>query len=452
MPWTTSCLALALAALAQQDDPAVARFRYPDGREGRVDRAELARDVGARHRRGENGAEALRVLVDRELVAIEARAAGIEPTQQDVDACVAGIRAQVESAGASLDDFLSARRMTRADFERNFVRFQVAHQRLVMRAVDLDDPAEVTPELQQLWLEEARGRHRVVTEESKLPPGMVAVVDDRRFDLADLGRELLPNVPDEEIDKHLRRIVLRELLRARAEAADIKVTEADTRAEIEARRARIESDPRYRGVSYADWLRTTQGLTVDELARSPQMVATVQQERLCALAFPRAELERRLREDREAVLRAHGERRAISVILLRALEKPNEIVRRSFEAAREEVARLREELDGNQDFGRLARIHSEDPHSKVRGGALGEFTRGADDVPDPVLAAAFAMQPLEVSAPIRVPQGFCLVRVTKVIPAPDEPELLEALREELAQGLLAEMLEAAAIEVLGRDT
>jgi parvulin-like peptidyl-prolyl isomerase len=62
------------------------------------------------------------------------------------------------------------------------------------------------------------------------------------------------------------------------------------------------------------------------------------------------------------------------------------------------------------------------------------------------------MQPLEVSAPIRVPQGFCLVRVTKVIPAPDEPELLEALREELAQGLLAEMLEAAAIEVLGRDT
>ena len=62
-------------------------------------------------------------------------------------------------------DFLVAKRMDRAQFEQKFVRFQVAHQRLVMKALDLRDPAEVTPELQRLWLEEARGRHRVVVDE-----------------------------------------------------------------------------------------------------------------------------------------------------------------------------------------------------------------------------------------------------------------------------------------------
>lgn len=448
-------LSLATAALCwiacvptPQGDGVVARFRYPDGKAGAVTRSQLAREVGERHRRGEHGQEALQVLVDRELVAVEARDAGIEPSDADVAACIDGIEAQLRAAGATLAEFLVAKRMDRAQFEQKFIRFQVAHQRLVMKALDLRDPAEVTPELQRLWLEEARGRHQVVVDETKLSPAIVAQVDARRFDLADLGAEILPNVPLEERNKMVRRIVLRELLQRRAEQAGVRVTEEDTRAEIAERRKKIESDPRYGGIRYDDWLQSTQGMTVDELARSAQLVATVQLERLAAIAHPPEELARRLREDRASVLRAHGEKRAVSIVLIRGVDEPNAIVKRTFDAAREEALRVRSLLDEGQSFLRIAQIHSEDPYSKVRGGDLGLFTRGSDEIPDAVLEAAFALPVLQVSEPVRVPLGYCLVRVAKIVPAPDDDGLLEAMREDLAQRDLADMLDAAAIEVI----
>jgi parvulin-like peptidyl-prolyl isomerase len=453
---TTAMLSLAAAALCwiapvpvPQGDAVVARFRFPDGKAGAVTRSQLAREVGERHRRGEHGQEALQVLVDRELVAVEARDAGIEPSQADVAACIDGIEAQLNATGATLAEFLVAKRMDRAQFEQKFIRFQVAHQRLVMKALDLRDPAEVTPELQRLWLEEARGRHKVVVDEAELSPAIVAQVDARRFDLADLGAELLPNVPLEERNKMVRRIVLRELLQRRAEQAGIRVTEEDTRAEIAERRKKIESDPRYGGIRYDDWLRSTQGMTVDELARSAQLVATVQLERLAAITHPPEELARRLREDRTAVLRAHGEKRAVSIVLIRGVDEPNAIVKRTFDAAREEALRVRGLLDEGQSFLRIAQIHSEDPYSKVRGGDLGLFARGSDEIPDAVLDAAFSLPVLQVSEPVRVPLGYCLVRVAKVVPAPDDDALLDAMREDMAQRDLAGMLDAASIEVIG---
>lgn len=447
--FVATCLLLAIAPLPQESaDPVVARFRYPDGRQGAVTRTELAREVAQRHRRTSSGEEALKFLVDLELVQREAHAKGVAPSREETARRIEGLRAQLEQQGMSLDDVLADKRLTLAEFEQKFVTQEVALGRLVMLGLGTEDPAEVTDDLKRLWLEEARTRHRVVTDEAELPAGVVAIVGERRFDLADLGRALLPNVPDDEREKYVRRIVLRALIGWEAERAGIRVDEADTRAEVERRRTRIEHDPRYRGVSYADWLRTTQGMTVDELARSEHMVATVQQQQLVDAAYPREVLEKRLQEDREAVLRRHGERRGIELVLLRAAKEPNALIDRTFEAAREEAERLRKEIEGGEPFSRIAQIHSEDPYSKVRGGDVGEFARDADELPDEVLEAAFTMPLLEVSEPIRVPQGYVLVRATKVVPAPDDDALIEALREEAAQRYLAERLEAAALEMV----
>lgn len=447
-----STAALALLALwpLLQDpaDPVVARFRLPDGKPAVVTVSQLAREVAVRHRRTPRGEEAVKFLVDLELVSVEARAAGVDPSPAELDRRVEQIGAELAAQGITLAAFLESKRMSVEDFKERYLALEIAHRRLVMRALELADPSEVTPELLQLWLEEARVRHTVITDEAELPDGIVAIVDKRRFDLVDLGRALLPNVPDEEREKYVRRIVLRDLLQWEADRAGIVVTQEDTRAEIERRRERIEGDPRYRGISYADWLRTTQGMTVDELARSDHMVATVQQQRLVDAEFSQEDLENKLREERESVLRRHGEKRELSIILLRAVEEPNQIVTRTFAEAREELERVRRMLDEGQSFRRLAQIHSDDPYSKVRGGALGQFARAASELPEDVLATAFAMEPLEVSEPIRVPQGMVLVRVTKVIPPPDDDALVEALREEVAQDYLAQRLEAAGIEIV----
>ena len=69
---------------------------------------------------------------------------------------------------------------------------------LLLKSLDTDDSAQATPEMLELWLKEARSRHRVVVDEAELPRGVVAMVDQHQFDLTDLGRVLLPNASDEE--------------------------------------------------------------------------------------------------------------------------------------------------------------------------------------------------------------------------------------------------------------
>lgn len=435
--------------LQDPTDPVVARFDYPGGGTGTVTRNEVAREVAQRQRHTEDGERAIKLLVDRHLVALEADRAKLMPTAAEIDQRIDEISAVLSSQGSTLDDFLKAKRMSRERFGVEFMRLQIAHERLVVTSLELKSRDEVTPDLLELWLVEARGRHTIVDDPTKLPADTVVQVDDRRFHLEELGLVLLPNVAEEERAKFIRRVVLRELLQREADSAGIKVTQADTRAEIERRRERIESDPRYRGIGYEEWLRTTQGMTIDELARSPQMVATVQQARLVETRFSTEELAKRLSDDRAAVLRRHGERRKVAIVLLRAVERPNEVIRRDFAAALEEASALRTRIvAGKETFQRIAQINSEDPYSKVRGGELGEFASGSEELPAAILEAAFALPLFGVSEPIRVGQGVLLVRVNGIEPAPGDAELIERMREEAGQEFLARQLDAAKIEIL----
>ena len=439
--------AVALAPAQESAGDVVATFHHPDGKEAVVTRRELARDVGERHQRGESSAAAIKLLIDRRLVAREAAAAKLEPTREAIDARVRQIRDSLAEQELTLEAFLAQKWMSWQTFERDYVRLSLAHERLLMQSLGDEDPANVTPELLELWLREARARHRIVEDREQLPAGIIATVDGESIDLADLGEVLLANLADEERQKFVRRIVLRQLLQQEAERASIEVTTKDTLALIARRRARIEADPSYRGASYDEWLEATLGMTAEELARSPQLVATVQQERLMRVRHPDEQLVERLSTEREEVLRKHGEKRRLSIVLLRAAETPNELIPRSFDQAREELAALREKLD-EQSFHRIAQIHSEDPYSKVRGGDLGEFARAAPELSDDLLAAAFALDMLEVSEPIRVPQGYALVKVTAIEPPPGDELLLERMREELGRALLEDLLEAAEVKLL----
>ncbi|MBK8976776.1 MAG: peptidylprolyl isomerase [Planctomycetes bacterium] len=460
-PFVTVLL-IATSATAQTPPPAVppgaplragigdqvARFRL-EGAPATVDRAELAAEVALRFRRSESGEEALELLIGRELVAVEARAQGVAPTPTEIDARADEIRAELARNGYTLDAWLTSKRMTPRAFRDEHVAPSIAHEKLVMRAMELDSRREVTPELLKLWLGEARLRHRVETDPGALPAGVVARVDEREFGLVDLGLALLPNVADDERERLIRRIVIRRLLAAEARRAGIEVTEADTRAELERRRDRVEGDPRYQGVGFDEWLRATQGLTPAELARSPSLVATVLHERLIERRFPPDELRRRFAEDRAGVLARHGEKRRIAIVLIRALEEPNRLVTRDFASAEREADDLLQQLRDGTPFDKLARIHSEDPYSKVRGGELGAIARGDDAYPEELRAAAFAIgEPLTVTGPIRVPQGVALVKLLGVEPAPPEPELLAALRDELGQQYLRDLLDAAELQIL----
>ncbi len=99
--------------------------------------------------------------------------------------------------------------------------------------------------------------------------------------------------------------------------------------------------------------------------------------------------------------------------------------------ARAKIADLKKQLDGGKDFAALAQEASEDEGSKAQGGDLGLQARGSW-VPE-FSAAAFALQPGQVSEPVESQFGLHLIKVEEKKPAESKP--LEAVAGEIARKL-----------------
>lgn len=103
-----------------------------------------------------------------------------------------------------------------------------------------------------------------------------------------------------------------------------------------------------------------------------------------------------------------GERLVITQTHARhILIRPNEIT--ADQDARTRLVRLRQRIEGGDDFGNLARSHSDDEGSAIRGGDLGWITPG-DTVPE-FEAAMNELRPGEISAPFRTDFGWHIVQV-----------------------------------------
>jgi peptidyl-prolyl cis-trans isomerase SurA len=89
------------------------------------------------------------------------------------------------------------------------------------------------------------------------------------------------------------------------------------------------------------------------------------------------------------------------------LIRTNEVV--SDEDARQRLSQLRVRIIGGEDFAILARAHSDDTGSALKGGDLGWLNPG-DTVPD-FEKVMNALQPNEVSEPFQSPFGWHIVQV-----------------------------------------
>lgn len=83
---------------------------------------------------------------------------------------------------------------------------------------------------------------------------------------------------------------------------------------------------------------------------------------------------------------------------------------RSREQAVEEIAALKDELDGGGDFAQLAATHSDCP-SSAQGGDLGSFARGM--MVEEFENAAFALDVGGVSDIVETPFGYHLIHRTE---------------------------------------
>lgn len=109
---------------------------------------------------------------------------------------------------------------------------------------------------------------------------------------------------------------------------------------------------------------------------------------------------------------------------------------------------LRERLAKGEDFAELAKVNSQDPGSAANGGDLGYFGQG---VMDPAFeAATFALEPGQISEPVRSNFGFHLIKLVDIkaghIKPFEEvkPEVEQAYRKAEGERLYFEMAERLA--------
>ena len=105
-------------------------------------------------------------------------------------------------------------------------------------------------------------------------------------------------------------------------------------------------------------------------------------------------------------------------------------------AAKKKIEAIAERIAKGEDFAKVASEVSEDPGSKSKGGDLGKFGPGV--MTKTFEDAAFALKPGQVSAPVKTPFGYHLIKVEEV----QEPQVLslEQARPEIARELLTDDL------------
>lgn len=436
---------LVVAALlpAQSPDDVLATFQL-DGKTAAITRTDVALEMAFHLRRRDRGQQAVEQLVAATLTRRAAHAKKLMPTEPEVRAFWDDLQQQLRAAGQRPEEFAAVRNTSEKQLLED-VALQMAQERLVRAELGLSAKERVSGDMMQLWLQEEKKRCEVVSDAELLPPGVAARVGEINVPLLDLGMLLLRTSEDNERDRNIRQVAYLTTLEALARKEGFTISEADLDAAV-ARRREEARDPRFGGVTLENLLKS-QGLTVEAWRESRVFRASILLDKLAARRFPADALAAEIARDRDAVLELVGPRRRISVVFVRALDPPNALVTRDFDAAMRHLEAVRARL-AKETFENVARIESEHNGSKAQGGDVGWHRRRSDKLPEPVLAAAFALPAGEVSMPVRADDGAFLVKAVEVEPVPGDEALAQRLREHRTLELSQKLLDDAKVAVV----
>ena len=394
-----------------------------------------------RHAMSETGRASLKHLLRARLLERLAEQSQLEIPDAEVAARWADVERDVIAAGqaASLEAYLRANHLTPATF-REFLRIGMIQEELARRAYGTPEDQPLNGELQEAWLDqliEQRG--------TDLPPppweGPRAVVGrcgDVEVHLDEFLPHLRTQISREDIAADCYQLLLQKQLAGCLPDLSQEARARGIEAELERRRAAFALDPAHHGVPF-DQVMTAKGQGPELLRQDPAIVIGS----LAHLWLEHTHGEQGMREaykaEREWFDGRFGEAVEVSVIFLRAAERPNELIPRSFEDAELELARLAEGIKTKAEFEALARSRSEDGSSREEGGWLGWLTRRAGGAPEQLVGTAFANPGSGLHGPLRLGVGVVLMWIGDLRPAPE----WEVMREHVSNELRRRFLEAA---------
>jgi peptidyl-prolyl cis-trans isomerase C len=132
----------------------------------------------------------------------------------------------------------------------------------------------------------------------------------------------------------------------------------------------------------------------------------------------------------------------------------NGTTNRTEEQARQKADDLEKKIKTGADFAALARTDSDNQQSAAKGGDLGTVTSGDPGLPPDIKTAVLKLQSGQVSEPVRMPNGFFILKVESRTKLPFEQAragIVQRLQNEKNQAAVKQELDKYKIEVKDPD-
>lgn len=428
-------LALLLATFAQPaQEPVPASL--PEGvvaswDGGKIRTQNFERFLGRSFKNKQLGMDALRHILQIQLVEREADRRGLKVPSNLVDKRFEEAELAAEEAGYDLPALLRSRGLNKEEF-RKLLGDSILHEMMARLDLGLEEGASVSNEQLTAWSDQRLAD--LMKRAKAAPAGLALDAIPYQVTIQELGQTLREILGPQRKIEYLQQMVLEEHLPAWAEAQQMVLTDDILQAEMEWRERRVAENPAYGGATYADLLRT-QGATIDSVRKGSELRLAGYLRLYSRKVFNNAWFEKLAPDLREKLESEHGDRRHISWFFLNANDEKKTEIDLNFAEAAQELKNYANRIDSAADFGAMAEQYSEHDVSRRRKGELGWITRAGAGVDPKLAAAAFDAPVGTLYGPVQVSAGVALIWVHQARPVASE----EAFREDVRRGRHVEL-------------
>lgn len=418
--------------------PAVGEGGLLEGQDGIVTFEDLEDLLIWREGKSPSGQAALRQLIELRVVEHLGKKQGVVISEEELGEKMATLDDEARRSGlrGGLTELMSNEGVKPEEFRR-YLRLAMIHEALTRQALGLKKSSPITPDQQQLWLENTLKERGYKALEHPWSNGIVAESGDISITRQEFAQHLRDEIVDEEQREACFVILLERAVRKlMPEVSDVGA-EAALDREIERRQRKAAADPKFQGASY-DQVLNARGLSLDSLRRDPAIRAAALAHDFVDRKHNAASIRQLYETERARFDSRFGEAVEVRILYKNASQRSDDPLRDSFSKVEKELESMRDAMEGPDDFLGAVEIHSQDRETRKRKGLLGTLTRhGNSGEWANLREASFKVVDEDpdnckgkILGPVRLTNGVVLVMLGGRTPAPTWPEMAKRVHQD----------------------
>lgn len=428
--------------------PAAAKGGLLAGDLGRVTFEQLDDLLIWRDGRSPVGQRSLQQLVELRVVETLGARAGVQITDAKLAERTSKLDADMKKQGMAggLQELMRAQGVTAEEFRR-YLRLSMIHEELTRQALKIPKGTDVTPDQQQLWLQNELKERGSVVGEFPWTDGPVVTCGDISISRAEFAAHIRAETPAQEQREACYLLLLERAVRARMPELGEAGAEAALDREMKRREEQTLADPKFRGAAY-DQVLSARGLSIEAVRRDPAIRAAALAHEAVDRQHDETSLRTEYEKERQRFDSLFGEAVEVRILYMNASPRPDDPLRPSFTEVEEKLGKLKEGIRSPEDFLAAVNVHSQDRATRERQGLLGNLARAGDSEDLAALRiAAFRTVDEDpdrcsgkVFGPVRLTNGAALAMLGARVPAPTWPQMQKNVHQDLRRRFLEESL------------